>query len=230
MRLLVVEDDASLASVLVKGLQEEGYLVDRATDGEEALLFVDDYEYEVIVLDRRLPRLSGDEVLAKLRKQGNSVPILMLTALDSVDDRVKGLTSGADDYLGKPFAFEELLARIQVLQRRRNKEYNSDTLQLSELIMNLATHEVAFKGVPIDLTRREYRMLEVFMRRPGQMISRERLAEQVWDEPWEVLDNTIDVHVKNLRKKMEPFLGARVLQTVRGFGYKWVTPNEIEVE
>lgn len=230
MRLLVVEDDASLASVLVKGLQEEGYLVDRAADGEEALLFVDDYEYEVIVLDRRLPRLSGDEVLAKLRKQGNSVPILMLTALDSVDDRVKGLTSGADDYLGKPFAFEELLARIQVLQRRRNKEYNSETLQLSELIMNLTTHEVAFKGVPIDLTRREYRMLEVFMRRPGQMISRERLAEQVWDEPWEVLDNTIDVHVKNLRKKMEPFLGARVLQTVRGFGYKWVTPNEIEVE
>lgn len=230
MRLLVVEDDASLASVLVKGLQEEGYLVDRAADGEEALLFVGDYEYEVIVLDRRLPRLSGDEVLAKLRRAGNTVPVLMLTALDSVDDRVKGLTSGADDYLGKPFAFEELLARIQVLQRRGSKEYRSDTLQMSDLVMNLATHEVTFKGVPIDLTRREYRMMEVFMRRPGQMISRERLAEQVWDEPWEVQDNTIDVHVKNLRKKIEPFLGARVLLTVRGFGYKWVTPDEIEVE
>ena len=101
---------------------------------------------------------------------------------------------------------------------------------MSDLVMNLATHEVTFKGVPIDLTRREYRMMEVFMRRPGQMISRERLAEQVWDEPWEVQDNTIDVHVKNLRKKIEPFLGARVLLTVRGFGYKWVTPGEIEVE
>lgn len=228
--MLVVEDDRNLAALLVKGLQEEGYLVDRAADGEEALCFVRDREYEVIVLDRKLPRLSGDRVLSELRKKGCTVPILMLTALDSVDDRVKGLTSGADDYVCKPFAFEELLARIQALQRRRTPAYSENKLQVSGLVMDLTTREVTYQGIPVELTPREYRILEVFLRRPGQIIPRERLAEQVWDEPWDVQDNTIDVHVKNLRRKIEPFLGSRILQTVRGIGYKLVVPDEDKVE
>lgn len=230
MRLLVVEDDEHLSALLVKGLQEEGYLVDRAADGEEALLFIQDREYEVVILDRKLPRLSGDRVLATLRSEGYTVPVLMLTALDSVDDRVEGLTSGADDYVCKPFAFEELLARIQVLQRRGNRTCQSDVLQVSGLVMNLRTHEVFYNGAPIELTPREYSMLEVLMRRPGQVIPRERLAEHVWNEPWEVQDNTMDAHVKNLRKKIEPFLGSRILQTVRGVGYKLVMPDEEKVE
>jgi DNA-binding response OmpR family regulator len=230
MRLLVVEDDDRLAAALVRGLQEEGYLVDRAADGEEAILFAAEHEYEVMILDRKLPRLSGDQVLSRLRKQENPVPILMLTALDAVEDRVQGLNSGADDYLGKPFAFEELLARIQVLQRRRNPVQQPHKLEMSGLVFNLSSHEVAWQGVPIELTPREYRMLEVFMRRPEQLISRERLAEHVWDEPWEVQDNTIDAHVKNLRKKIESFLGFRVLHTIRGFGYKLVIPSEDQLD
>lgn len=230
MRLLVVEDDEHLAAQLVRGLQEEGYLVDRAADGEEALLFARDREYEVIILDRKLPLLSGDRVLARLREEGCDVPILLLTALDSVDDRVEGLTSGADDYVCKPFAFAELLARIQVLQRRRGQAAKPFLLQGGDLVMDLSSHEVKFKDQPVELTPREFRMLELFLRRAGQLIPRERLAEHVWDEPWEVQDNTIDVHVKNLRKKIEPLFGKRVLQTVRGIGYKLVIPDDEKVE
>lgn len=228
MRLLVVEDDEHLAAQLVRGLQEEGYQVDRAADGEEALLFARDREYEVIILDRKLPLLSGDRVLARLREEGCDVPILLLTALDSVDDRVEGLTSGADDYVCKPFAFAELLARIQVLQRRRGQAAKPFLLRGGDLVMDLSSHEVKYKNQPVELTPREFRMLELFLRRAGQLIPRERLAEHVWDEPWEVQDNTIDVHVKNLRKKIEPLFGKRVLQTVRGLGYKLVIPDDEE--
>ncbi|MGD8190419.1 response regulator transcription factor [Brevibacillus ginsengisoli] len=230
MRLLVVEDDVHLAAILNKGLKEEGYHIDVATDGEEALLYTNDREYEVIILDRKLPRLSGDQVLAKLRSSGSSVPILMLTALDSVDDRVLGLTSGADDYLCKPFAFEELLARIQSLQRRKTKTYLTNQLVWNDLVVDLSSHQVRCKGIPIDLTPREFQILEVFLRRPEQVIPRERLAEQVWVEPWDVQANTIEAHVKNLRKKIEPIMNKRIIQTIRGFGYKLVNQNENDME
>ena len=226
MRLLIVEDDNKLAAILSQGLREEGYQIDRAADGEEALLFARDRQYEVIILDRMLPRLSGDLVLRDLRAAGDSTPVLMLTALDSVNDRVQGLTEGADDYLCKPFAFEELLARIQVLQRRRGPLLHASKLTTGELAFDLAKQEVTYGGRIVELTTLERRMLEVFLRRPGQVITRPRLAEQVWNEPWDVQENTIDVHVKNLRRKLEPYLGRDVLQTVRGVGYKWMVNDE----
>ena len=226
MRLLIVEDDSKLAAILSQGLREEGYQIDRAADGEEALLFARDRNYEVIILDRMLPRLSGDLVLRDLRAAGNSTPVLMLTALDSVGDRVQGLTDGADDYLCKPFAFEELLARINVLQRRRGPLLPASKLTAGRLTFDLAKQEVAYGEHFVELTTLERRMLEVFLRRPGQVITRPHLAEQVWNEPWDVQENTIDVHVKNLRRKLEPYLGRDVLQTVRGVGYKWTVNDE----
>lgn len=230
MRLLVVEDDFRLSSILSKGLKEEGYQVDVALDGEEALLFSKDREYEVIILDRKLPRISGDKVLAQIRASGCSVPILLLTALDSIDDRVTGLTKGADDYMCKPFAFEELLARIQTLRRRKNPSYYSNILAWNELQLDLSTHQVLYKGISIELTTREVRILEVFLRKPEQIIPRERLAEQVWDEPWDVQPNTIEAHVKNLRKKLESVMNKRVIHTVRGAGYKLVNADEADLE
>ncbi|MGC5325726.1 response regulator transcription factor [Brevibacillus sp. SYSU BS000544] len=230
MRLLVVEDDVRLATVLSKGLREEGYQVDVAQDGEEALLFTKDREYEVIILDRKLPRVSGDKVLATIRSNGCSVPILLLTALDSIDDRVAGLTKGADDYVCKPFAFEELLARIQTLRRRKNTAYYSSILEWDELQLDTSTHQVLYKGSTVDLTTRELRILEVFLRKPEQIIPRERLAEQVWDEPWDVQPNTIEAHVKNLRKKLESVMNKRVIHTVRGAGYRLVNADETILE
>ncbi|MGE5703244.1 MAG: response regulator transcription factor, partial [Clostridia bacterium] len=199
----------------------EEYQVDWAADGEEALLFASDRSYEVIVLDRMLPRLSGDQVLQQLRKF-SSVPVLMLTALDSIDDRVAGLTKGADDYLCKPFAFAELLARIQVLQRRSSSAYHLDKITRGTLELFPSEGRVLVDGQPVELTPVEFRMLEVFLRRPQQVITRESLAEQVWDEPWDVQANTIEAHVKNLRKKLEPHVGNRFIATVRGMGYKLV--------
>lgn len=219
MRILLVEDDIHLGEILVRGLREEGYQIDRAADANEAELFHLNRTYGVIVLDRMLPDMRGEDLLKKWRQKNCTTPVLMLTALDAVSDRVTGLKAGADDYLGKPFAFDELLARIEALQRRGNLNTTS-LLKAGKLELNPQTRLLTFRERSVMLNRLEYDLLDIFIRHPGQILSKETLAEQCWQEPWEASDNTIEAQIKNLRKKLK-FIEDRVwLKTMRGVGYR----------
>ena len=219
MRVLLIEDDPKAAKLLAKGLREEGFVVDVAATGEggEDRAAVD--EYDAIVLDWLLPDKDGLAVCRTLRAREVLTPILMLTARDSVADRVSGLSTGADDYLTKPFAFAELLARIKALLRR-SRVTQSPVLRVGDLTLDPARRRAARGGVPITLTPKEYAILEVLMRSSGELVSRTRLTERVWDEASEVLDNLVDVHVSHLRKKLEHGGGPPLIQTVRGLGYR----------
>jgi DNA-binding response OmpR family regulator len=228
MRVLLIEDDRKAAKLLSKGLHEEGFVVDIAPTGEtgEEQAFVN--EYDVIVLDWLLPGKDGLAVCQALRARDLTTPILMLTARHSLADRVNGLSTGADDYLTKPFAFAELLARIRALLRRA-RVARPPILRVIDLMLDPASRKVTRAGVKIGLTSKEYTILEVLMQNAGETVSRTRLVERVWDEASEVLDNLVDVHVSHLRKKIDREPGSSLIQTVRGFGYRLGVPDSADV-
>jgi DNA-binding response OmpR family regulator len=219
MRVLLIEDDRKAARLLSKGLQEEGFVVDVAATGEDGEEQAALNEYDVVILDWLLPGRDGLAVCRALRASGNATPILMLTARDSVADRVSGLGTGADDYLTKPFALDELLARIQALLRR-SRSVQPVVLRVADLTLDPVTRRVSRGSVVVTLTPKEYAILEVLMRNVGQVVTRTRLAERVWDEASEVLDNLVDAHVSHLRKKVDREASAPLIHTIRGVGYR----------
>ena len=219
MRVLVVEDEVKMASLLKRGLEEEGYAVDIASDGLTGVWMGAEHPYDAIVLDVMLPDIDGFGVCRKLREAGRWSPVLMLTARDAVDDRVAGLDAGADDYLTKPFSFAELLARLRALLRRGEPERPA-VLTVGDLVVDPATHRASRGGVAIQLTRKEFALLEYFVRHPGEVLSRTKLIEHVWDFAFEGDSNVVDVYVRYLRQKIDRPFGKDSLETVRGAGYR----------
>jgi two-component system OmpR family response regulator len=215
VRVLIVEDDLRMASLVHRGLTGEGLAADVAPSGEDALWMAQAHPYDAIVLDVMLPGLDGFETCRRLRGAGVWAPVLMLTARDAVEDRVAGLDSGADDYLVKPFAFAELLARLRALARRGENERPA-VLAVGDLRLDPATREVSRGGAPVDLSAKEFALLECFMRRPGEVLSRLHLLEHAWDFAYENRSNVVDVYIRRLRRK----IGEDVLETVRGAGYR----------
>jgi heavy metal response regulator len=218
MRILVVEDDKKVAGFIKKGLEEESYDVDVAYDGEDGLHFGSEGQYDLIILDIMLPKIDGLEILSQLRDQGKDTPIFLLTAKDAVDDKVTGLNKGADDYLTKPFAFSELLARVRVLLRRGKAEVKT-TLMISDLTLDLVSHKVNRGGDEIELTGKEYGLLEYFMRNQEKVLTRTMIAEHVWDYNFDTFTNVIDVYINHLRKKFDKGRELKLLHTLRGVGY-----------
>jgi DNA-binding response OmpR family regulator len=218
MRLLVVEDDAALAEALVEVLRDETYAVDLATDGETAALLMDVNVYDGVVLDWTIPPPSGIELLDRWRKSGLQTPVLMLTGRDGVADRVGGLDRGADDYLVKPFAFDEFLARVRSLLRRRERVLTSE-LAAGDLLMDRTRRRVTVGGAPVELSPKEFALLEYFLHRRGQVVTRSDLAEHVWDDSFDSLSNVIDVTVHRLRRKIDGARPDRLLHTLKGVGY-----------
>ncbi len=221
MRLLVVEDNRKLAQSLKKGLQQEGYAVDLAFDGVEGEELIKNLrgEFDVVILDIMLPRRDGVTLCRNLRTAGITIPVLMLTARDEVQDRVAGLDAGADDYLPKPFAFDELAARIRALSRRP-REKAALVLRAGAVELNTAEREVVVSGETVPVTLKEYRMLELLMRHPNQVLSREQISSSLWDFEFDGYSNVIDVHVKNLRKKLSEKGNEEFIETIRGVGYR----------
>ncbi|MBJ7413058.1 MAG: response regulator transcription factor [Phenylobacterium sp.] len=219
MHVLVVEDDERVAGHVVKGLKGEGWLVDHVADGRLALFQVAAETYDVIVLDRMLPNVDGLKILQTMRASGDGTPVLILSALGDVDNRVKGLRAGGDDYLTKPFAFSELVARIEALGRRKGVVQETTELSLADLQMNLITRTVTRRGQAIDLTTREFALLEYLLRNAGRVVSRSMLLEAVWDYNFDPQTNIIDQHVSRLRSKIDKDFDPPLLQTVRGMGY-----------
>jgi two-component system OmpR family response regulator len=225
VRVLIVEDELRMASLIHRGLISEGLAGDVAATGEDAIWMAQAHEYDAVVLDVMLPGIDGFDVCRRLRGAGVWAPVLMLTARDSVDDRVAGLDSGADDYLLKPFAFAELLARLRALRRRGDTE-RPVVLSVGDLQLDPATREVARGSTPIALSAKEFALLETFMRRPGEVLSRLHLLEHAWDFAYENRSNVVDVYVRRLRRKIdEPFARAS-LETVRGAGYRLRSGDE----
>jgi heavy metal response regulator len=218
MRILLIEDEKKVSNFIKKGLEEEHYAVDTAFDGEEGLFLVEMNEYDLIVLDLMIPKIDGWEVLRKLRGRKNMVPVLVLTAKASVDDIVKGLDSGCDDYLTKPFAFMEFLARVRALLRREKSD-KEPLLAVGDLTLSLVTHKVMRKEKEIELTSKEYALLEYFMRNPGKILTRTMISEHVWDSHFDSMTNLVDVYVNYLRKKIDKDFEPKLIHTIRGVGY-----------
>ena len=219
MRILVVEDEAKMAALLKRGLQEEGYAVDVAATAEDAVWMGTENPYDAIVLDLMLPDSDGFEVCRRLRAAKRWAPVIMLTARDAVSDRVAGLDVGADDYLTKPFSFDELLARTRALLRRGSVE-RPTVLRSGPLELDPATRKVVVGGSPVELTAREFTLLEYLMRHPGVVLSRTRIREHVWDFSFEGDSNVVDVYVRYLREKIDRAFGLNLIETVRGAGYR----------
>ena len=219
MRVLVVEDEQRIADFIQKGLTESGYAVDVAGDGDDALAWTDVVDYDVVVLDIMLPRRDGIDVCRTLRARGLGVPVLMLTARDSIGDRVRGLDSGADDYLVKPFAFAELLARLRALTRREPVLTDIE-LRVADLTLDTTTRVVKRQSTVIDLTNKEYALLEYLMRHPNQVLTRSMIAEHVWNFDFDTGTNVIDVHIRYLRRKLDDPFPTKLIQTARGAGYR----------
>jgi len=219
MRILVIEDDREAATYLVKGLKESGHIVDHAGDGEEGLSMAMGGNYDVLVVDRMLPYRDGISVVETLRAQNKATPVLFLSALSDVDDRVRGLKAGGDDYLAKPYAFSELTARIEALVRRRSPEQVQTNLAVGDLEMDLLKRKVRRGGTVIDLQPREFKLLEYLMRHAGQVVTRTMLLENVWEYHFDPQTNVIDVHISRLRAKIDKSFDTPLLHTVRGSGY-----------
>ena len=218
MRILLVEDEPRLAQVIAKGLREHSYAVDLAGDGNAALYQTSINDYDLILLDVLLPGPDGFEVCRELRARDDATPVLMLTARATIDDRITGLDAGADDYLTKPFAFRELLARVRALLRREPKLHH-DLVQLDDLVLDAASHRVSRAGRVIQLTAKEYALLEYLVRRAGQLVTRTEIAAHVWDESFDPFSNTIEVYVNRLRKKIDEPHPVKLIHTRRGEGY-----------
>ncbi len=225
MRILVVEDDQSLHRIIQRRLKEEGYAVDGCYDGEDALMYMTSGVYDCIILDWMLPKKDGVIVLREFRSQGGETPVLMLTAKDAISDRVSGLDAGADDYLTKPFAFDELLARVRALMRR-NTGAKENTLQLADLVMDLPKHTVRRGEKEISLTSREYALLEYFLRNQGQVLTRSQIADHVWNYDFDYDSNVVDVYIRYLRNKIDRGFDVPLIHTVRGCGYVLKQENE----
>lgn len=218
MRILVAEDDRDMNAILVSRLKKEHYSVDTCFQGEEALDYLAGAEYDVVILDIMMPVLDGPSVLTKIRKEGNQVPVLLLTARDSIEDRVKGLDSGANDYLVKPFALEELLARIRVLLRRGTGE-KENVCRVADLEVHLDTHEVLRGGKEITLSGKEFSLLRYMIQNQGIVLSREKLEQHIWNYDYTGGSNVIDVYIRYLRKKIDEGFTSKLIHTVRGAGY-----------
>ena len=218
MRLLVVEDEKKVSSFIKKGLEEEGYAVDVASDGETGLQMALDRVHDLIILDIQLPKLDGLSLLHELRKEKATTPVLLLTVRATIEDKVLGLDAGADDYLTKPFAFQELVARTRALLRRRT-EGKPAVLQVSDLTLDPARRAVVRGNRKIDLTTKEFALLDYFMRNPGHVLTRTMIAEHVWDYDFDSMTNVIDVYVNYLRKKIDSDHEQKLIHTIRGVGY-----------
>jgi DNA-binding response OmpR family regulator len=225
MRILVIEDNHRLSSSLQMNLAHEGYSVDAAYDGQEGQDLAELAPYDLIILDILLPKKDGLEVCRELRRRRIHIPILLLTARDSVDDRVQGLDCGADDYLVKPFAMRELLARLRALLRRQ-QPYKNGLLEIGDLIIDPATHCVEREGHPIDLTLREFALLEYLVYHPNQVVTREMIEQHIWNYDFECSSNVIDVYVRRLRRKIDDPFEVKLLATIRGIGYRLVSPQQ----
>ncbi len=219
MRVLVIEDDAQTAAYMVKGLSESGHNVDHASNGRDGLFLATSGEYDAMVIDRMLPGLDGISVIQALRAANVATPVLILSALSQVDERVTGLKAGADDYLAKPFAFSELLARLDALTRRRSATPADTRLVVGDLEMDLLARAVKRAGKPVELQPREFRLLEYLMRHAGQVVTRTMLLEGVWDYHFDPQTNVIDVHISRLRQKIDKGFATPLLHTRRGEGY-----------
>jgi two-component system OmpR family response regulator len=219
MKLLVVEDDREAAAYLVKGLGESGHVVDQAADGDSGLEMALSGSYDALIVDRMLPRRDGLSLIQALRTAGQRTPVLILSALGEVDDRVEGLTAGGDDYLTKPYAFSELLARLQALVRRARPEQQQTQLRVADLEMDCLKRKVTRAGQSIQLQPREFRLLEYLMRHAGEVVTRTMLLENVWDYHFDPQTNVIDVHISRLRAKIDKDFQHSLLHTIRGAGY-----------
>lgn len=221
MRILVIEDEVKIAGAIKKGLELKGYAVDMVHDGETGLSYAADSDYDLVVLDRMLPGLDGVELAKKVREAGGHVPILMLTARGTIGDKVEGLNAGADDYLVKPFSFDELIARVKALLRRPAQQTGT-TLKVDDLELNSNSYEVSRAGEPIKLSHKEFALLEYFMHHPDQVITKDMIINHIWDEDAYILPNTVEVYIGYLRNKIDrPFPDkSPLLHTLRGFGYK----------
>ena len=219
MRALIVEDDATIADFVARGLREAGFAVDIAADGEEALEGTRQQAYDVAIVDLMLPKRDGLSVIDEMRRHGIGTPVLILSARRSVDDRVKGLQAGGDDYLTKPFAFAELLARVQALVRRATRTPEPTTLTVDDLVLDLLSRRVTRGGKPVDLRPREFALLEYLMRNPGRVVSKTMILSHVWEYTFDPQTNIVDVLVSRLREKIDRPFEKKVLHTVRGVGY-----------
>ncbi len=219
MRILVVEDDAKIASFIVKGLKQSGFAVDHAADGEEGLRLARAHGYDVTVLDIMLPKLDGLSVLRRIREEGGRSPVIILSALASVDDRIKGLQAGGDDYLTKPFAFSELLARVQALIRRATQTTEPTKVAVGDLSLDLVTREVIRDGKKLELQAKEFALLEYLMRHPGRVLTKTLILERIYDYNFDPQTNVVDVLVHRLRSKVDKEFPVKLIHTIRGVGY-----------
>ena len=218
MRVLLIEDEKRIASFVQRGLKEKKFIVDVAADGEEGLYLAENCPYDCILLDIMLPKKDGFQICDELRKKKIATPILMLTARNAVQDKVSGLNKGADDYLSKPFSFDELLARIRALTRRRREE-KDNILRIDDLELNMLNHEVQRTGKRLSLTTKEYMVLEYLMLHAGQLVTRTMISEHVWNEDFNSFSNVIDVHIQHLRSKVDNGHKRKLIHTMRGSGY-----------
>jgi two-component system, OmpR family, response regulator len=226
MRILVIEDDPDAARYLVKGLKESGHVVDHAANGKDGLFLAMSENHDLMVVDRMLPEVNGLAIIEAVRTAGKKTPVLILSALGEVDERVQGLRAGGDDYLTKPFAFAELLARLEALTRRNAQAAPQTQLVVADLTMNLLTRAVTRAGRPIELQPREFRLLEYLMRHAGHVVTRTMLLENVWDYHFDPQTNVIDVHISRLRQKIDKGFDYPLLHTVRGAGYSLRPPRQ----
>ena len=225
MKILLIEDEKRITQFITKGLREEGYSIDSAHDGKEAFTMVQMYEYDLIITDIMMPNMDGIELINQVRKQDKNMPILILSAKNSTEDKVTGLDTGADDYLPKPFAFSELLARIRALLRRQNNY--TEILEFADLEMNITQHKISKSGKQLDLTQKEFALLEFFMRNKNRVVTRTSIIEHVWDMNFNSDTNLVDVFISHLRKKIDNKGAAEsLIHSVRGVGYTLKLPED----